>query len=91
MTAKRNDPGMGPSMPTPTTTSWQDGNLQDQFIRHKGKKIAFNAGRHRMTGTIVSVDSQMHRVYVDVESGLEPGIHSFIISRMSGFALLRDR
>jgi hypothetical protein len=43
-----------------------------------------------MKGTIVSIDTQMHRVYIDVEGGLEPGVHSFIISRMSNFVLLRE-
>jgi hypothetical protein len=69
--------------------TWQDLSLQEQLVKHLWKKIAFNAGKHRMTGVIVSVDTRMHRVYIDVDSGLEPGVHSFIISRMSNFALLR--
>lgn len=69
---------------------WVDSDLQIQLVRHKGKKVAFNAGRHRMKGTVVSIDERMHRVYIDVEAGLEPGIHTFIISRLSNFAFLRD-
>lgn len=82
---------MAAKLPKEAPSPWDNHEgLQDRFVKHKGKRVAFNAGRHRMTGRVGEVDTRMHRVYIDVETGLEPGEHSFIISRMSGIAFLKD-
>jgi hypothetical protein len=54
---------------------------------HIGKKIAFNAGKNRLTGTLLSVDAYLN-LKIRVDSGREPGIHRLRLGRMGNYALL---
>ncbi len=68
-------------------------NISDQDVvelrAHIGKKIAFNAGKNRMVGTLLSVDSYLN-LKVRVDDGRESGIHRMRLGRMSNYALLGE-
>ena len=68
-------------------------NVSNQDLRdlraHIGKRIAFNAGRARLVGTLLAIDLWLN-LKIRVDTGREAGIHRLRLGRMANYALLDD-
>ena len=69
----------------PEGFTWDD---VRELRHHKGKRIAFNAGKSRLIGVLTEFDDVNLRLRIRVDGNKETGIHVLRLGRMGNYALL---